>query len=102
MAGYKYDPDRTAGTKVYRDFLFEPGRHLRLFQESAAYATASRTKAVGADGRTAGSISDKVDMDAKYEFGEAHSAEWQWRIQRTSRFYHDLMEKLDLNPIPLP
>jgi hypothetical protein len=102
VAGYKYDPDRSAGTKVYRDFLFEPGRHLRLFQESAAYATASRTKAVGADGRTAGSISDKVDMDAKYGFGEAHSAEWQWRIQRTSRFYHDLMEKLDLNPIPLP
>ena len=92
--------DRAAGTKVYIDFLTEFGRHLRLFQESAAYATASRTKTVGADGRTGGSISDKVDMDAKYGFGETHSAEWLWRFQKTDRFYHDLMEKLDLNPIP--
>ena len=56
--------------------MTEFGRHLRSFHESAAYATASRTKAVGADGRTAGSINDKVDMDAQYGFGSTHSAEW--------------------------
>jgi hypothetical protein len=39
-------------------------------------------------------------MDARYGFGETHSAEWLWRIQKTDRFYHDLLEKLDLNPIP--
>jgi esterase/lipase superfamily enzyme len=98
--GYDYDPDRTAGTKVYLTFLTEFGRHLRSSHESAAYATASRTKTVGADGRTAGVINDKVDMDVQYGFGETHSAEWQWRIQKTHRFYHDLMDKLDLNPIP--
>jgi hypothetical protein len=98
--GYDYDPERAAGTKFLITFALDFGRHLRLFQESAAYATASRTKTVGADGRTAGSISDKVDMDAEYGFGETHSAEWLWRIQKTDRFYHDLMKKLNLNPIP--
>ncbi len=98
--GYDYDPDRPDGTKVYINFLTEFGRHLRLFPESASYATASRTKTVGADRRTEGVINDKVDMNARYGFGETHSAEWLWRIQKTDRFYHDLMEKLNLNPNP--
>nr|WP_281375600.1 alpha/beta hydrolase [Haloferula luteola] len=100
LTGYKYDPDRSNGTKIYIDFLTEFGRHLRLFPESAAYATASRTKAVGAEGRTAGVISDKINMGAKYGFGSTHSAEYLWRIQKTDQFYHDLMEKFGLNPIP--
>ena len=50
--GYDYDPERAADTKIHITFALDFGRHLRLFQESAAYATASRTKTVGADGRT--------------------------------------------------
>jgi hypothetical protein len=98
--GYEYDPDRDPGTKVYITFVLDLGRHIRSFHEAAAYATASRTKTVGADGRTAGAIKDKVDMDSQYGFGSTHSAEWLWRFQKTDRFYHDLMDKLDLDPIP--
>jgi hypothetical protein len=99
--GYDYNPERALGTKVHITFALDFGRHLRLFQESAAYASASRTKTVGAEGRTMGSISEKVDMDAEYGFGNMHSAEWLLRIQKTARFYHDLMKKLQLKPIPI-
>lgn len=98
--GYGYDTERDPGTKVHITFALHLGRYLRSFHEAAAYATASRTKTVGADGRTAGAIDDKVDMNAQYGFGATHSAEWIWRFQKTDRFYHDLMKKLDLNPIP--
>jgi len=40
------------------------------------------------------------NMAAQYGFGSTHSAQWLWRIQKTDRFYFDLMEKLDLNPTP--
>lgn len=103
-SGYLYDQSRLAGTKVQLTFaklgLVKFDRHLRSFHESAAYATASRTKTVGADARTDGLINDKVDMGAEYGFGDTHSAEWLWRIQKTERFYYDLMLKLELNPIP--
>lgn len=100
--GYGYDPSRASGTKVYIDFAFDFGRRLRSFHESAAYATASRTKAVGSDGRTCGSINDKIDMDTRFGFCAEHSAQWKWCIQKTSLFYHDLLIKLELSHIKKP
>jgi len=100
--GYKYEPENTAGTKVFVKFSNENEsryRNLRSFHESAAYATVSRTKTVGADGRTAGVINDKVDLDAKYGFGSTHSAQWVWRVQNTYSFYYDLMDKFELEPV---
>jgi hypothetical protein len=75
-----------------------PTRFIRSFYESVAYCTFSKTKTAGADGRTAGSISDSLNMNEEYGFDTTHSAEWQWRIQKTNKFYRDLMSKFDLEP----
>jgi hypothetical protein len=99
IAGYGYDSNREAGTKVHLDFWTEFGRHLRSFPESAAYATASKTKAVGAESRTVGVINDNLNMNTEYGFGSTHSAQWIWNMQKTHQFYYDLMSKFNLKPI---
>lgn len=35
-----------------------------------------------------------------YGFGDTHSAEWLWSIQKNDRFDHGLMGGLGLNSIP--
>jgi hypothetical protein len=100
-SAYK-DPGRRVGFEDI-GLLSTDRRFLRSFHEAAAYATASRTVTVGALGHTDGAINDKVNMDDEYSFGNVHSAEWQWRFQKTKLFYRDLMEKLQLeNAIFIP
>jgi|AntRauTorckE6833_2_1112554.scaffolds.fasta_scaffold09733_2 hypothetical protein len=98
LEGYRFNVNREPGERVYNLSLFQADRYLRSFHESAAYATASKTKALGGKGVTNGSVTDKVDMAAKYGFGVIHSAQWIWRIQKTDQFYHDLMQKFALIP----
>lgn len=98
FTGYRYVPQNVPAHRAYFSLGPDLYRYIRDQHEAMAFLTASRTKAVGADGRTAGSIDDQVDMDAAYGFGDTHSAEFEWNYQRTHEFYWDLMDKLDLLP----
>ena len=99
---YFYSAYKDPGRRVeFEDIglLSTDRRFLRSFHEAAAYATASRTVTVGALGHTDGAINDKVNMDDGYSFGNVHSAEWQWRFQKTKLFYRGLMKKLQLQNV---
>ncbi len=88
---YQYRRERDPGERLRAVFVFRPNRNLRSFHEAAAFATLSRTKSVGAEMATMGSIGTSIDMDVKYGFGENHSCQWALRIQKTRRFYEDLL-----------
>lgn len=99
--GYSYDENGDAGEKakltlgVIEEVSY---RYPRSYYEAAAFITQSKTKAVGAEWATNGSINDKVDMDDKYGFDDIHSAQWILRFQKTDRFFYDLLDKFNLDP----
>jgi hypothetical protein len=64
-----------------------------------SYVAQSPTKTVGADGRTAGSIDDKVDLTG-FGFGGVHSAEFTFTLQKTTSFYNELLRKFDITFLP--
>jgi hypothetical protein len=62
--------------------------------EAMAYADQSWSKCVGADGRTRGMISDFVDLNKSFSFGDSHSAEFDRSIQKVDGFYRSLLNAL--------
>ena len=60
-----------------------------------AYVAQSPTKAVGADGRTGGSIGPDVDLSG-YGFGGVHSAEFHFTIHKTVDFYNRLLDEFGI------
>ncbi|MFD2159825.1 alpha/beta hydrolase [Rubritalea tangerina] len=96
LTGYYYDRSQAQGMRLGINFWSSRDRFLRAFHEAAALATASRTRTVGAEGRTGGAVNESVDMGTLYGFGSTHSAQWKWRCQYTDDFYEGLIEKLKL------
>jgi hypothetical protein len=94
--GYEYRPTWAPGNRLSITFAFSTTRFLVDAHEAMAYACQSLTYTVGAEHRTNGSIDDKVNMDALFQFGTEHGAEWDRSIQEAGirDFYRRLLEEL--------
>ena len=97
--GYYYHPERPVGQRLGLAFLAMPNRLVNTPHEAMTYVCQSPTKAVGAQGETAGSIGSKVDL-ATFGFNDVHSAEYNFTVQQTKLFYNKLLEKFQLSFIP--
>jgi pimeloyl-ACP methyl ester carboxylesterase len=67
--------------------------------ESMAFVASSRTIVAGRE-QTAGAIDSNVDLDANYQFGNLHSPQWEWRIQRLKPFYDRMLLTYQITPNP--
>jgi hypothetical protein len=72
--------------------------------EAEAYACRTWGKAVGAERRTAGAISNQVDLSASAfspsgagGFSKEHSAEFDFAIQKLEAFYGELLRQLNIS-----
>lgn len=97
--GYEYHSNWEPGDRLRIKFALSVPRNLIDPHESMAYACQSLTYTVGAEHRTAGSIDDRVNMDALFQFGNEHGAQWDRRIQQDGvrDFYRRLLLKLDIS-----
>ena len=64
-------------------------RFVTNYSEALGYVTCSRSHAVGAVGYANGCISSKVGMDG-FGFGDEHSAEWNWSLTGSYKFWRKL------------
>jgi hypothetical protein len=107
LAGYGYDRAAISGRKLYLEFWTAFGRYMVDAHEAMSYAVKSPTLAVGADpglvdggGLTYGSISAEIDMGTAYSFGNAHSAQFLFPIQKTKALYDQTLIEFRLSPLP--
>jgi len=97
--GYEYRPTWEPDSRLRITFVLSLPRHLVDAHEAMPYACQSLTYTAGAEHRTNGSIDDKVNMDALFQFGTEHGAQWDRRIQQTGvlDFYQKLLLKFDIS-----
>lgn len=88
FSGYYYDPSDTPGNKIYYGAL-PARRNVTSLAEAMGHVVKSRSDAVGAVGNTNGSISSKVGMDG-FGFDKEHSAEWNWSLTSSYKFWRKL------------
>ena len=90
-SAYVYDPFDTPGNKIYySDGVVLPSRrNVASLAEAMGHAVKSRSNAVGAVGYANGCISSKVGMDG-FGFGDEHSAEWNWSLTGSYKFWRKL------------
>ena len=96
--GYGYTPAAPVGSRLN---LTKNG-HMRWVNtphEAMAYVAQSPTRTVGADGDTGGSIDGKVNLDG-FNFGDVHSAEYNFTTQKTKPFFNRILEEFDIPFIP--
>jgi pimeloyl-ACP methyl ester carboxylesterase len=99
--GYYYAPLNPVGQRLGVNFATVNGRLVSSSHECMSYIAQSPMKAVGAEGRTGGSIDSSVNMfQAPYSFGDVHSAQFDFRLQQTVPFYNRLLEEFDLPFFP--
>jgi len=102
--GYRYNESETDVDfvlELYEDHLDSdlPPNPQRLRSvsdkhENMALLNQSRTKTVGAESRTAGVIEIESNVDLNtFGFGNVHSAEFVWEIQRLKGFYNMILER---------
>ena len=93
---YFYEPNPPAG-ETRKMWVAPPARVLTDAHEVMAMDDRSKTKAVGAEGRTDGSVNIalSVNLDAEYGFGKEHSAEFERDIQRLGAFYKRLKSEIE-------
>jgi hypothetical protein len=75
--------------------------------EAESYACRTWGKAVGAESRTAGPIASKVDLGSDRfspndtgGFGDEHSAEFNYEIQKLKTFYVELLSRFNISQNP--
>jgi hypothetical protein len=88
FSSYYYDPSDTPGNKIYYGAL-PARRNVTSLAEAMGHVVKSRSDAVGAVGNTNGSISSKVGMDG-FGFDKEHSAEWNWSLTSSYKFWRKL------------
>lgn len=99
-SSFFYNRTELDGSRLWKNESFIR-RNLIDPEEAMPYADQSWSKVVGAESRTAGVISDKVDLNgADYSFGDEHSAEFNLRIQQLKPFCDRLLQALDVDVFP--
>jgi hypothetical protein len=95
---YLYTPNNPPGTKLqYLNWIPIP-RFVTSVPEAMGYVTRSRTRAAGARQDTEGSVVSLVNMgQGGFEFGDQHSAEWVYSIQKTYPFWRRIAEEFNLD-----
>ena len=96
---YKYWSTESSGRKLFLTFEAARPRYLESLDESLAYAARSSTRVVGAEGAASGSIQNRIDM-TDYDFGNIHSAQWEFGIHATTSFYNRLLDEFDIMFLP--
>jgi hypothetical protein len=75
------------------------GRQVTKLPESMAYVAQSRSKPAGNTEFTAGSVQFSESMD-NYQFGDEHSAEWVYSVQKTFDCYTRLLRQFEIDTHP--
>ena len=96
QARFFYDRNELDGSRLWKNESFIR-RSLTDPEEAMPYADQSWSKLVGAESRTAGSISGSVDLNALFGFIDEHSAEFDRNIQRTEPFTRELLRRLGIS-----
>lgn len=79
------------------DFLRD-GRAVIDLPEAMGFVTRSRTVPVGATERVGGSVRKNVDLSGSdFKFNKRHSAEWDFRIQTSCKYWGVLFKDLRLD-----
>ncbi len=96
-SAYAYNPNEPPGSKLYYTdgSIFQTRRNITRLPEAMGHVTKSRSHAAGALGHTNGSISSKVGMDS-FGFEDEHSAEWNWSLPASYRFWRQLFDSFDI------
>jgi pimeloyl-ACP methyl ester carboxylesterase len=99
---YDYSASRPLGQKLSLGILGEGTWHelrpVTSLPESMAYVTRSRSKAAGGRPETGGSVSSFVNMGVNgFEFGNEHSAQWVYSIQKTYPFWRSVAEEFNID-----
>ena len=80
---------------VFGNEVIEDDRQVRKAYEVMSMVNQSRTKTVGAEGRTQGKIARSINIgEAPYNFNTEHSAEFNRDIQQLRAFYRELKNRL--------
>lgn len=95
---YQYDSENeeTTLTTLYNAKI----RDVIDPHEKLSFVCCSRTKALGAEGQAAGEIDIPFNLETAYNFGDVHSAQFYWNIQKkvTGKtvydFYGTLLDNL--------
>ena len=95
---YGYEPNYEVGERCTLVSLLT-ARLVLDPHESMAFVASSRTIVAGRE-PTLGAIDSNVDLHASFDFGNQHSAQWQWRIQRLKQFYDRLLTTYQIVPNP--
>ncbi len=93
----QYTYDKKLGVPILELPGKPKSRDVTNIHESMSFVARSRTKAVGAEGGTGGSIDSVVNLKATFNFGdtrEEHSAQFNRNIQNVHEFYKQLGVKL--------
>jgi hypothetical protein len=95
---YVYAPNNPPGTKLeYLNWTPFP-RFVSSVPEAMGYVTSSRSRAAGGRPETQGSVSSFVNMGVNgFEFGNEHSAQWAYSIQKTYPFWKEVLKKFDVD-----
>jgi hypothetical protein len=114
LAGrFLYRRDFPSGQKLIKGIIdpstgkIVPDYYITDPNEAEAYACQTWGKAVGAEGRTAGPISQKVDLSSDAfspghtgGFSKEHSAQFNYDIQQLQLFYVELLSQLSVEQNP--
>jgi hypothetical protein len=92
--------DPNTGEVVADRYIVDPN-------EAQSYACRTWGKAVGAEARTNGPVSSRVDMSSNIfspgktgGFAKEHSAEFNYDIQKLDAFYRELLTQLNISQNP--
>jgi hypothetical protein len=79
-----------------------PLRGVTMPEEAMAFVTQTRSLPAGRTPTNLGMPNgSQIDM-ARMDFGDTHSAQWIWSLQRTFSVWRELLYSFDINPNPLP
>lgn len=96
---YGYNPSYQEGQRCTLVGLLT-ARLVLDHHETMSFVARSRTLAVGRQ-ETGGKIgTNNHDLDINYNFGNEHSAEWSFKIQKLVPFYNEFLRRCDITFVP--
>jgi hypothetical protein len=101
VKAYDYSPTMPVGHRLVLGELlgeatFRELRAVTSVSEAMGYVTRSRSWAAGRKLALGGRVTCTVDM-GPWGFGEEHSAEWVYSIQKTYPFWKEVLKKFDVD-----